>query len=105
MQSKLPPEIRKACMLLGVRADELTIASVLKAWKQQITAPGVHPEQGGDRESAIYINSAKDALVRWIEGYPGGAGPDSGDPRPPSGNPRKPKPDGDSNVVNFPVQK
>jgi hypothetical protein len=104
MPSKLPPEIRKACMLLGVRVDELTLASVLKAWKQQITAPGVHPEQGGDRESAIYINSAKDTLVRWLEGYPGGAGPDSFDPRLPSGNPRKPKPDGGSNIIAFPTQ-
>lgn len=104
MTSQLTPEIRNACMLLGVRADELSLDSVLKAWKQQITAPGVHPEQGGNRESAIYINSAKDTLIRWLEGYPGGAGPDSGDPRQPSGVPRKPKPEGGNNVVNFPIQ-
>lgn len=98
MQSKLPPEIRKACMLLGVRADCLTLDSVLKAWKQQITAPGVHPEQGGDIESAIYINTAKDTLVRWLEGTPGGGGPVGGnDPKQPSGLPRKPNPDGGSN--------
>lgn len=84
MAAKLPPEIRKACMLLGVRADELTLDSVLKAWKKQITAPGVHPEQGGDRESAIYINTAKDTLVRWLQGSPGDAGPDDDAPSQPS---------------------
>lgn len=92
-------------MLLGVRADSLSLDSVLKAWKQQITAPGVHPEQGGDIEAAIYINTAKDTLVRWLEEYPGGADPNEDDPRQPSGGPRKPKPEGGSNVVNFPVQK
>lgn len=88
-------------MLLGVRADSLTLDSVLKAWKQQITAPGVHPEQGGDIESAIYINTAKDTLVRWLEGNPGpGQGPrDDSDPRQPSGVPRKPKPEGGSTAV------
>lgn len=104
MPNQPPPEIRKACMLLGVRADGLTLDSVLKAWKQQITTPGFHPEQGGDRESAIYINSAKDTLVRWLEEYPGSSGPDSGDPRQPSGGPRKSKPGGGSNVVEFPTQ-
>lgn len=98
MQSKLPPEIRKACMLLGVRADSLTLDSVLTAWKQQITAPGVHPEQGGDRESSIYINSAKDTLVRWLEGNPGGGGCGGhNDPRQPSGVPRKPRPNSGNN--------
>jgi len=105
MQGKIPPEIRKACMLLGVRADDLTLASVLKAWKQQISAPGVHLEQGGDRESAIYINSAKDTLVRWLEGYPGGGGPNNDtDPPSPSRVPKNPKPGDNNNVVRFPSQ-
>lgn len=82
MHIKLPPEIRKACTLLGVRADSLTLDSVLKAWKQQITAPDVHPEQGGYTESAIYINTAKDTLFRWLEGYPGGVAPDDEEPSP-----------------------
>lgn len=69
-------------MLLGVRADSLTLDSVLKTWKQQITALGVHPEQGGNRESAIYISTAKDTLVRWLEGNPAGAGPDDEAPSP-----------------------
>ena len=101
MPSNLPPEIRKACMLLGVRSDKLTLESVLTAWKKQIIAPGVSPEQGGDGESAIYINTAKDSLVRWLEGNPGpGQEPrDDGDPRQPSGVRRNPKPEGGSTAV------
>lgn len=63
---QVPPEIRKACMLLGVRPEEMTIESVTDAWKRQITSPGVHPDQGGDTESAIYLNTAKDTVLRWL---------------------------------------
>jgi hypothetical protein len=63
---QVPPEIRKACMLLGVRPEEMTIESVTDAWKKQITTPGVHPDQGGDTESAIYLNTAKDTILRWL---------------------------------------
>ncbi len=104
MQRKLPPEIRKACMLLGVRTDDLTVDSVLTAWKKQIAAPGVHPEQGGDNEAAIYLNTAKDTLIRWLEGDPGGNEPDNDDPRYPTGKPRKPKPECSGNHVMFPNQ-
>lgn len=104
MHSKLPPEIRKACMLLGVRTESLTLDSVLKAWKQQITAPGVHPEQGGDKESAIFINTAKDTLVRWLGGYSGDSAAGGEDPRQPSGGPRGSQPEGGSNVINLPIQ-
>ncbi len=63
----VPPEIRKSCLILGVRPEEITVPLVLDAWKKQIAAPGVHPDLGGDTESAIYLNTAKDSLVRWIE--------------------------------------
>ncbi len=62
----VPPEIRKACMILGVRPEDLTLKEVNEKWKAQLTAPGVHPDQGGDTESAIYLNTAKDTLVKWI---------------------------------------
>ncbi|MBS1992188.1 MAG: hypothetical protein JSS83_16815 [Cyanobacteria bacterium SZAS LIN-3] len=62
----VPPEIRKACMILGVRPEELTVKEVHEKWKAQIAAPGAHPDQGGDTESAIYLNTAKDTLVKWI---------------------------------------
>jgi len=63
----VPPEIRKSCLILGVRPEEITVALVVESWKKQIAAPGVHPDLGGDTESAIYLNTAKDMLVRWIE--------------------------------------
>jgi len=63
----IPPEIRKACLILGVRPEELTITAVTTSWKQQIASPGVHPDLGGDTESAIYLNTAKDTLVRWLD--------------------------------------
>jgi hypothetical protein len=63
----VPPEIRKACLLLGVRPEEITKEMVIEAWKRQIASPGVHPDLGGDTESAIYLNTAKDTLIRWLE--------------------------------------
>ncbi len=63
--SKLPSEIRKACMRLGVRSENLTKESVLECWKRQIIH--VHPHQDGDVESAISFNVAKDILFRWLD--------------------------------------
>lgn len=63
----VPPEIRKACMILGVRPEEMTKQSVIEAWKRQIATDGVHPDLGGDTEAAIYLNTAKDTLVRWLD--------------------------------------
>ncbi|CAN5527807.1 hypothetical protein BH11CYA1_BH11CYA1_05830 [soil metagenome] len=63
----IPADIRKHCMMLGVRSDELTVKIVIEAWKAQITAPGVHPDQGGDTETAVYLNLAKDSLIKYIE--------------------------------------
>lgn len=62
----VPPEIRRASMLLGLRPDELTKDLVTKEWKKQITS--VHPDlQGGDTESSIALNTAKDTLLRWLD--------------------------------------
>jgi hypothetical protein len=63
----IPPEIRKACLMLGVRPDEITAATVTASWKQIMSSPGVHPDLGGDTESAIYLNTAKDTLIRWLD--------------------------------------
>lgn len=63
----VPPEIRKACMILGVRPEELTVKLVVDAWKREMSQPGVHPDTGGDTETAIYLNNAKVELVKWIE--------------------------------------
>jgi hypothetical protein len=62
-----PPDIRKACKLLGVQPEELSRQTVLDAWKKEMSKPGVHPDTGGDTEMAIYLNTAKDTLMRWIE--------------------------------------
>lgn len=64
---QLPAEIRKACLILGIRPEEMTQQIVMDSWKRQIASPGVHPDQGGDHEAAIYLNTAKDTLVRWLD--------------------------------------
>lgn len=60
-----PPEIRKACMILGIRPEDLTKESVNREWKKQITS--VHPDLGGDTDSAVFLNTAKDTLLRWLD--------------------------------------
>lgn len=57
-------------MRLGMSASNLTIDSVVEAWKIQISAPGVHPGQGGDNETAISLNVAKDIIVQWLQEKP-----------------------------------
>jgi hypothetical protein len=91
---QVPPEIRKACMLLGVRPEEMTIESVTDAWKRQITSPGVHPDQGGDTESAIYLNTAKDTVLRWLYDQAPKLGKKWGPGGPKSGPGSKPGPAG-----------
>ncbi len=91
---QVPPEIRKACMLLGVRPEEMTIESVTEAWKRQITSPGVHPDQGGDTESAIYLNTAKDTVLRWLYDQAPKLGKKWGPGGPKSGPGSKPRPPG-----------
>lgn len=63
----VPNDIRKHCMILGVRPEDLTVKVVLEAWKAQYAVPGVHPDQGGDTETAVYLNLAKDTLIKYIE--------------------------------------
>src|ERR1700679_2170304 len=64
----LPIEIRKCCLILGIQPEQLTIELVHQAWKKQLTSPEMHPDFGGDVESAKYLNAAKDTLTRWLEG-------------------------------------
>lgn len=63
----VPPDIRKACLVLGLRPEELTRETVHKAWKKEMANPGTHPDVGGDTEIAVYINTAKDTLMRWLD--------------------------------------
>ncbi len=63
----VPPDIRKSCLVLGIRPEELSRQAINDAWKREITRPGTHPDQGGDSEIAVYLNTAKDVLLRWWE--------------------------------------
>lgn len=63
----VPPDIRKSCLVLGIRPEELSRQAIMDAWKREITRPGTHPDQGGDSEIAVYLNTAKDVLIRWWE--------------------------------------
>ncbi len=67
MTRAFPPQIRKACRLLGLNPEELTRPIVTEAWKKEMAKPGVHPDTGGDTEMAIYLNTAKDTLMRWVD--------------------------------------
>jgi len=64
---QIPPEIRKSCMILGIKPEEMNERMVIDAWKRQIASPGVHPDTGGDTETAVFLNIAKDTLVRWLD--------------------------------------
>jgi hypothetical protein len=63
----VPPHIRKACLVLGLRPEELTHEKVHKAWKREFANPGTHPDVGGDTEMAVYLNTAKDTLFAFLD--------------------------------------
>ena len=63
----VPPEIRKSCLILGLRPEEISYETVQDVWKKAIALPGVHPDQGGDTELAVYLNTAKDTLMHWLD--------------------------------------
>lgn len=64
----VPPDVRKSCLMLGIKPEDVTSkGAVLEAWKHEMAKPGVHPDTGGDTEMAIYLNTAKDTLIRWLE--------------------------------------
>lgn len=63
----VPPDIRKACMLLGIKPEDLSKQHAIDAWKREMSKPGVHPDTGGDTEMAMYLNNAKDTLVRYLD--------------------------------------
>ncbi len=96
-------------MILGLRPEKLTVDSVTRAWKEQVASPGVHPDLGGDQEAVVYLNTAKDTLIRWLNGQPGGqsgygGNPGGGrDPNQPAGVPRRPLPHAGSGAVALPL--
>lgn len=63
-----PPEIRKACQVLGLPVEEdFTVDDVLRAWKKRMVADSVHPDLGGENEYSVLVNTSKDLLIRWQE--------------------------------------
>jgi len=94
-----PPEIRKACLILGVRPEELTKQGVIDAWQRQVS----HPNLGCNSEAALFLNNAKTSLIKWLENHPG---PGS-EPHQPTWVPLKPPPDlgGTGVILPFPPPK
>jgi hypothetical protein len=67
VKAPLPTEIRKAAQILGVPFDDLTPTTVHKAWRSQMSLQTVHPDLGGEAESAVLVNRAKAQLDAWFE--------------------------------------
>ncbi len=67
VKAPLPLEIRKAAQILGVPFDDLTPMTVHKAWRSQMSLRTVHPDLGGEAESAVLVNKAKAQLDAWFE--------------------------------------
>lgn len=61
----IPPEIRRACLMLGLKAEELTAESVMHTWEKKLL-PGSDAEEL-DVDTAWFMNAAKDALVIWLD--------------------------------------
>jgi hypothetical protein len=92
---QIPPEIRKASHILGLRPEELTQVQVISAWKTLIASPGVHPDLGGDNDSAVFLNIAKDTLVRWLDKQAPKLGKKFGQPSEVTKPPLRPEPPSD----------
>ncbi|HEY9778311.1 MAG TPA: hypothetical protein V6C81_31400 [Planktothrix sp.] len=61
---KVPADIRKACMILGLKPGELTREAVMTAWQTQSRAAGA--PSGSDSQAFIYLNKAKDDLLLYL---------------------------------------
>lgn len=63
----MPRDIRKACQILGITDENLSVDVILKAWKMQVVNSSAHPDLGGTTETSVLLNNAKDSLMRWLE--------------------------------------
>ncbi len=61
----IPPEIRRACLMLGLKAEDVTAEAVMRTWEQKLLADE-HAEET-DVNMAWFMNAAKDALVIWLD--------------------------------------
>lgn len=97
MPRVVPHEIRRSCKLLGLKPEELNKQAVFDAWKREMAKPGVHPDTGGDTEMAMYLNTAKDTLVQFLEAqapklgkvFGSGSNRESANKEPPKSDPDK----------------
>lgn len=63
----LPSELRRAAQMLGINPSDISTESVYRGWRKQMSAADVHPDLGGETETAVLLNTAKDDLLRWLE--------------------------------------
>jgi hypothetical protein len=61
----VPPEIRRACLMLGLKAEELTTEQVIRTWERKLLQEDAANEI--DSDTAWFMNAAKDALVIWLD--------------------------------------
>jgi hypothetical protein len=61
----IPPEIRKACLILGLRAEDVTTETVMHSWEKKLLLSS--EQKSVDDDTAWFMNAAKDALVIWLE--------------------------------------
>ena len=52
------------CRILGLKCDEITIELVERAYKTQLSSPGVHSKLAEE------MTVARDNIVDWIRGNP-----------------------------------
>lgn len=68
--NQLPVEIRKYCLMLGIAPAELSMQLLQQAWAKRISTDGVHTETGGDADSLLELNIAREALLKYLSGLP-----------------------------------
>lgn len=61
----VPPEIRRACLMLGLKAEEVTTEQVIRTWERKLLQDTADNQI--DNDTAWFMNAAKDALVIWLD--------------------------------------
>jgi hypothetical protein len=64
-----PAEVLRWSEVLGLDASTLTAEDIHRAWRKAISSPDVHPDLGGEVETAILLNTAKDSLTKWLDTF------------------------------------
>jgi hypothetical protein len=64
-----PAEVLRWSEVLGLDASNLTAEDIQRAWRKAISSPEVHPDLGGEVETAILLNTAKDFLTKWLDSF------------------------------------